>query len=77
MGHIDDGYQQEQRSLRRCPFCGYQAGFVQITDATDSGGWVKPGWTVNCDDEECFGGGSVQTWPDWKAAARAWNRRHY
>lgn len=64
------------RTLRCCPFCGLRsADLVQIEEPVDSGGWVKAGWTVECDIPGCFANASTQTWATPEAAATAWNKR--
>jgi hypothetical protein len=82
MGHIVssakkqiDAFGQAQRDLKACPFCGFEASFVQIEDCSQAGGWVKPGWTVCCLDEECYAGDMLRTWKSWSDAAREWNKR--
>lgn len=65
-------------ALRRCPFCGYEVGFVNF-DADDLQGtareWIEPGVGIECVDEKCFAYGTLKTWPTYQAAAKAWNKR--
>jgi hypothetical protein len=57
-----ESYRRAELALKHCPFCGQEVGFVEVMDVSvEAAKWFKPGWTVECVDEDCFAFNALQT----------------